>query len=822
MIPWKRRRGPRLAFTAAVCLSAFGQAPAAEPAAAGTNLVIESGAYPDHAAARRAWRPMGGTSPVFAGTAGGAAALEFPCHFAGTRIERASWDLALDLDLAAAQGVAFEFLCPDASPVSYFSLYFQSGDGWYHASFFPESTNAWQTIHLDKAAFGLEGKPAGWSRLRTLRLSAWRGGNQDTRFFLRHLRPTGALGGDALVAVVRADYHAGRNPGESAGIGRYTETVVELLAASGVGCSVLSDEDLTAARLQLARVVILPHNPELPPAAGQALLEYARAGGRLLVCYIPPDPLRPLFNLRELRHLRETRPGQFAAIRPVPGALPGAPPLARQRSWNIQSVAPGAGGRVLAEWLDEQGQPSGHAAVVGATNWILFSHVLLPDDEAAKRRLLLALVGHLAPEVWAQAARAAVDRIPAVTGQRTFEEAESALRQPGLRPDRAAAELAAARSARQQAVESLRQGRFDQTLDQAAEARARLLAAWCLAQPAAPGEFRAFWCHSAFGVRGLSWEEAIAGLATNGFTAVLPNMLWGGVAYYPSQVLPVAPEVASRGDQLAACLAAARKHGVQVHVWKVNWNLAHNAPAAFVERMRRENRLQADAAGRPESWLCPSHPDNQRLEIESMLEVARNYDVDGLHFDYIRYPDSAHCYCAGCRERFQKASGIQMPGWPGSVLAEGPHREAWLEWRRTNITTVVRAVATRARALKPGLKISAAVFRDWPRDRDTIGQDWGFWCQQGWLDFVCPMNYTTSPGHFESMVSRQLAWTGRVPCYPGIGESASNSRLGVEEVIRQIQIARRWRTGGFVIFNYGVSEAAELLPMLGLGITARP
>jgi uncharacterized lipoprotein YddW (UPF0748 family) len=298
-------------------------------------------------------------------------------------------------------------------------------------------------------------------------------------------------------------------------------------------------------------------------------------------------------------------------------------------------------------------------------------------------------------------------------------------------------------------------------------------------------------------------------------------MLWGGVAYYDSQVLPVSPQVKQRGDQVAQCVAACRKYGLQAHIWKVNWNLGHGAAKETIEQMRRTGRLQADSKGKEEPWLCPSHPENQKLEIASMVEVAARYDVAGIHFDYIRYPDGDHCYCAGCRERFQAANQTPVANWPQDVLKIGPLREQWYAWRRSNITAVVKAVSEQARAVKPRIKISAAVFRNWPQDRDSVGQDWKLWCDQGWLDFVCPMDYTASHRQFENMVAQQVTWAGKVPCYPGIGESASSSRLGVEGVIEQIQIARRHRTGGFVIFNYGVAEARDLVPLLGLGITRK-
>jgi acetoin utilization deacetylase AcuC-like enzyme len=253
----------------------------------------------------------------------------------------------------------------------------------------------------------------------------------------------------------------------------------------------------------------------------------------------------------------------------------------------------------------------------------------------------------------------------------------------------------------------------------------------------------------------------------------------------------------------------------------VNWNLGHAAPKEFVERMRQEGRLQASSQGKEESWLCPSHPENQKLEIESMVEVVRRYGVDGIHFDYIRYPDDEHCFCAGCRQRFQRATAVAARKWPQDALPGGPARQAWLDWRRDNITAVVKAVSEQARALRPEIKLSAAVFPNWATDRDGVGQDWKLWCEKGYLDFVCPMDYTPSNRRFQNLVQQQVQWAGKVPCYPGLGVSASTSQFGVDRVIEQINITRRLATQGFIIFNYGVPESQELLPMLGLGVTAK-
>ncbi|MCS6862041.1 MAG: family 10 glycosylhydrolase [Abditibacteriales bacterium] len=64
---------------------------------------------------------------------------------------------------------------------------------------------------------------------------------------------------------------------------------------------------------------------------------------------------------------------------------------------------------------------------------------------------------------------------------------------------------------------------------------------------------------------------------------------------------------------------------------------------------------------------------------------------------------------------------MKVQNWPDDVLRDGALRQPWLDWRRNNITAVVKAVSERVRAIKPQVKISAAVFRNWSTDRDTVG-----------------------------------------------------------------------------------------------------
>lgn len=773
--------------------------------------MIDAGDYADDAAAAKAWVAKEGSPPPAMGEAGGRRALRFPCPFATGKAGRGCWDLTANLDLAEAEGVQFEVFCADAGPVSGFSLYFQTGGGWFSLAFSPRRSGVWETVTLRKSEAREEGGPGGWDAVTTVRLAAWRGDDADTSFHLRNLRRLGVPGEDTRILVVRngADAKEG-----------FAGEMSEMLGRLGLRHAMAAEAALGPELLAKMDLVVLPHNPKLPDDAAAALAAFAERGGGLLVCYAMPRALRALAGLKSLEHTLPASKGQFSSIVADGSVFASAPAKAAQASWNINAVEiePGRA-RVLAHWSDAEGRDTGFPAVTASERVVYLSHVLLDEDRENKARLLLAMAGLLRPQCWrevVEARAAAMDGIASFEGYAAAHAALEARTEPG---GEARARLEEAARLRAEAAEALRAERFARALDTTDLAVRRLREAYCLAQEPKTGEFRAVWCHSAFGVKGLSWDEAIRRLKENGFTAIMPNMLWGGATFYPSRVLPQAARAEERGDQMAECLAACRKHGLQCHVWKVNWNLGHEAPPAFVERMRAEGRLQRGLDGAEAPWLCPSHPENLAMERESLLELVRNYAVDGIHFDYIRYPGADHCFCAPCRGRFEAATGRPVAKWPEEVRDKGARREEWIRWCQGNINALVRTTSEQARLARPGLAVSAAVFRNWEVDSRSVMQDWKLWCERGWLDFVCPMDYTTNHGVFDAWVRRQKQHAGRAGLLPGIGASASNSTLEADAVVEQIEISRKHGAKGFILFNYGEHEARDTIPMLGLGAT---
>ena len=491
-----------------------------------------------------------------------------------------------------------------------------------------------------------------------------------------------------------------------------------------------------------------------------------------------------------------------------------------QASWNITfAVTNGLNSRVSAIWQDSHGASTGHAAWLTSDHGFFVSHILLGDDPDRKAYALLCLVGYFLPEVWPSAATSAIDEIGGVGPYTTYAEAVAGIRQAAestLRAHLVEAELATTAADRDLAIATLAATNYPQAILTAQSAREHLRQAYFLSLKPVTPEFRAFWEADATGPFPGNWAAAVNVLVTNGFSAVFPNMLCGGVAHYNSAFLPHSSVFTNYGDQLAACVSAARAQSLQVHVWKINWNLI-GAPQPFIDSLRASNRTQVSSSGVAMDWLCPSHPDNFALETNSMLEVVRNYDVDGIHFDYIRYPENDCCYCTGCSARFQSQTGKTVANWPADVLVASALRNSFLDWRRAQITRLVTAVHAGVKAIKPGVQVSAAVFPDAASAFDDVGQDWRLWITNGIVDFVCPMDYTTDLSQFTNLVAQQVSYAaGRIPVYPGIGAFI----LQPDGTLAQLQATRAARTQGFTVFELSPTAVTNLLPAIRAGATA--
>lgn len=786
---------------------------------ASEEIVIEGFEYEDLETMRREWVPQGQSPPLEL------VELDdipyryplFFCNFS-TDVERCYWDKAIGLNLMGLSRVEMKLYVERPEPIGRATIYFKSGDGWY-AGWFSLREAGWQRISIPRFSFNVEGNPNGWHDIQGIRISFWRAkdSREDVKIAMGPIK--GFVG---TVAVVQGNSTIRKGSPESQAVRSSVHTTLRALGALGDELVLVNDTDLEASPYFGFRIAILPYNPDISDREMEWIKGFVGSGGKIIVFYaIPVQELMEVLGISNASWRRAGYDGEFEFIGIREGEVEGAPNLIRQGSRNAMIPEVGTG-KVIGEWVDISGRGTGIPAVTISENGAFFGHILLPVDLDSKAKFLLSLIAALIPEMKRDLAEHFLSWSEALpsNGLRSWEEVKAYLKERANEADidresDLEGKIRWIERLRERAKEILEGGNLDIIFSIGERIGQEVKDVFYSTFTAREGAFKAFWCHSAFGIQGMDWDEAIRALAENGFNAIIPNMLWAGCAYYPSEILPQAKEVSEKGDQIAKCLEACRKHGIQIHIWKVNWNLGWNAPKDFVDKLRGEGRLQVDRFGKEVNWLCPSHPENFKLELDSLLEVVRKYDVDGIHFDYIRYPDQNSCYCQGCKERFEQAMGIKVEKWPEDVIS-GPYKEDFAIWRREQITRLVRAVSEEARRIKPGIKISAAVFGDYPSCKETVGQDWKEWIDKGYLDFVCPMDYTSDNAYFERLVRNQVEIVGkRIPIYPGIGASAPG--LPPEQVIFQAQMALDLGADGFVIFNYDRNTFQEHLEAFGKG-----
>lgn len=382
------------------------------------------------------------------------------------------------------------------------------------------------------------------------------------------------------------------------------------------------------------------------------------------------------------------------------------------------------------------------------------------------------------------------------------------------------AELRTATAGNAEASALVKQGESALAKGNLDDAHARFVDAYVRAQSPKAGEFRGMWCHDGTAY-GMGWKRVVADLKANGFTAIFPNLLWSGVAYYPGKVVPAAPAVAERGDQLRELLDAAHANGIEVHLWKVCWQMGGAADPKTAVPFRFAGRMQVAADGRPGDWLCPSNEQNRKYELDAIREVVAKYPIDGFHLDYIRYHGDEFCFCKSCKANFEEGVNKKFTDWPAPVVEGGKYVQQYRDWRRGVITSFVREVKRMMKDVRPKAKLSAAVFAEPDGSRESVLQDWTRWAKDGLLDFVCPMNYTEDLYQFKGRLRAELdAVNGKIPVYPGLYVTYGQGRDQQPDMaVAQIAAAREMGAGGFVLFELEDHIAKNLLPMLRTGVT---
>lgn len=778
-----------------------------------TPVTLDAFEYADSAAAQAQWTPgwqAGYTAPAVEMVTTSGVAMKFPCNFS-VQTNRCYWDRPVGLDLTASRRFAMELFVDEPAAASSITMYFRTGtNGWYRNSAAFSGTRGWQTLYFSRSGFTTEGAPLGWDRVDRIRIAIGRGAGfaADAYYLARDLR---AFFPD--VAILRDNDSASQTT--VASVVAQHET---WLSRYGLSYGVMTNGEVTSRSLVDANLAILPYNTVLSETVLTEIERFVGAGGRLMVYYNLHSRIAALLGVRQTGWTS----GEFRSYAFSDATIAHLPEVVNQSSGNSTIAEPNSTAlhaRTIAIWANSYGVSLGVPAWIASDTGLFMSHVLYAGDNDAesKPQMLLALLGHYAPSVWELARAPSIDRIGQIANYATYNEAVAGISARSTGSPQAAA-ISDWLSLAADACGETTNASAEIATAAAREARLALRAAYTLsAQSAGAAEFRGIWEHSGTGsYTPGDWATTLDRISAAGFNQIVANLFSGGWAHYNSTNLPKSAYFASNGvDQVAALVSAAHARGMKAHAWQTCFRLP-GAPADYIAAMRAAVRTQVNSGGGDIDALCPTHPTNRTLTVESFREIANTYNLDGVHLDYIRYADGDSCYCQGCKTRFQTESGLTGT-WPAHVLPGGAHRTQFLEWRRGKITSLVDAVYDAVKAVKPAMQVSAAVFSDYASAKDSVGQDWETWIDNGSLDFVCPMSYTASHSKFDSLLAtNQALVAGRIPLYTGIGVHLQQS----DGVTRQIEIVRERGAGGFTAFDAGHANVETILPRLGDAVLA--
>ncbi len=269
-------------------------------------------------------------------------------------------------------------------------------------------------------------------------------------------------------------------------------------------------------------------------------------------------------------------------------------------------------------------------------------------------------------------------------------------------------------------------------------------------------------------------------------------------------------------DPFKLLIKKAHKAGIEVHAWLNLLSLSNNKDAKLLKkyglgiltRNKKEKKTIEDYKIDSQYFLEPGDL-RVRAELSGMVrEILLAYpDLDGIQFDYIRYPDSQpdYGYTEMNMERFMDATGHE------SVDGKSPE---WLDWKRKQVNEFLETLVSQARSVRPYIKVSATACAPYCRAYLEAFQDWPLWLNSGLVDFVTLMSYSSDPKDFKKEVSeaKQRAEDfDKVKI--GIGAYKFINSPGV--FARELELCRESGARSCAIFHYGsLLEDRRLMDLL--------
>jgi len=207
-------------------------------------------------------------------------------------------------------------------------------------------------------------------------------------------------------------------------------------------------------------------------------------------------------------------------------------------------------------------------------------------------------------------------------------------------------------------------------------------------------------------------------------------------------------------DPLALLIKEAHAEGVEVHAWLNLMSLGANKNASFLKKygpeiltrnLEKKTKLEDYKIDR-QYFLEPGDPRVRNDLAKLVGELLNEYpSLDGIQFDYIRYPDvhPHYGYTKVNIARFKKATGLKVIDETSSI---------WQDWRRSQVTEVLTKLVRLVRSRRPHMQVSTTGCMPYARAMYEAYQNWPFWIDSGLTDFVTIMDYSIDPVQFKKWI----------------------------------------------------------------------
>lgn len=259
-------------------------------------------------------------------------------------------------------------------------------------------------------------------------------------------------------------------------------------------------------------------------------------------------------------------------------------------------------------------------------------------------------------------------------------------------------------------------------------------------------------------------------------------------------------------DPLEVAVVEAHMRGMTIHAWMnvfPAWPVSDSprGPSETEPRhvmlehpewLARNKRgepmpLERTEANHAYAFLSPTAPGVKEHTREVAREIVTRYEVDGLHLDYVRFPDSTYSYDEASTSTYR------------SYVPYAPQGMTYTLWRMSQLTELIGDIKTIVTEARPHAIVSVTMRRDYIEGKEYFLQDGLEWLMQGYVDLLVPMIYTANMELFEKSVREYTLLAGEESVVAGIGAYMD----GVDDIklAGQLQIARSYGLRGFSVFN---------------------